>query len=1003
NGDGRPDIIEGTGWWEQPALLNGDPVWEKHTASFGGGAQYYAYDVNGDGLADVVGSVAAHGYGVAWWEQVKDAGKTTFRKHLIVGQKPEENRYGVVFSQPHAVELVDMDGDGLKDIVTGKRFWAHGNKGDADPNGASVLYWFKLVRNGKSVDFVPHLVDDNSGVGTQVVVGDVNGDTLPDIVVGNKRGSFVHLAEKKTVSQEAWEKAQPKANPAYVEPGTAPAPSAASNGPVGTLPLGKDGKPLNLDFEDGTLRDWTATGDAFKGQPYKGPIDPNRDFGEGKFANHQGAFWIGGYELLKDAPQGTLTSAPFKVTQPYAAFRLAGGVAQGERVELIDMGTGKVFFIASGRDTETMLPVVVDLQSLKEKEISIRIVDELSVGWGHINFDDFRFYDKKPVFANAAPPAASTLPADKTKFAGLSPEEAVKAMTLPPGFAAKLYAGEPDVKQPIAFAIDDRGRIWVAEAYSYPKRQPEGQGKDRIVVFEDVDGDGKFDKQTVFMEGLNLVSGLEVGFGGVWVGAAPYLMFIPMKDGDEPKPSGPPQILLDGFGFGDTHETLNTFTWGPDGWLYGCHGVFTFSNAGKPGAPESERTKINAGVWRFHPTKHKFELFAEGTSNPWGIDFDEHGQCITEGCVIPHLWHMIQNAHYQRQGGQHFNPNVFDDIKTIADHVHWVGGNGPHAGNGKSDSAGGGHAHAGLMVYLGGSWPAQYRGQAFMNNIHGARLNMDILEPAGSGFVGHHGADFMAFNDLWSQIVNLQYDQDGSLVLIDWYDKNQCHNNDVNAHDRTNGRIFKVVYNEQKTTRVDLQKLSSAELVNLQLNANDWWVRHARRILQERGPNPEVHAALHKMLLENSDPTRRLRALWALHATGGLSEEIALAALNEKDQYVRAWAIQLLCENGEPSKTVVQEFGRLAKTDPSAVVRLYVASAAQRIAPESRWEIAAALNGHPEDSADHNLPLMGWYALESLAPTDLNRTLAIALDSKLPRILEFTSRRLAALNGGLDV
>src|SRR2546421_413467 len=220
----------------------------------------------------------------------------------------------------------------------------------------------------------------------------------------------------------------------------------------------------------------------------------------------------------------------------------------------------------------------------------------------------------KPLgFENLPPP-------DTVKFAGLAPEQAAKAMTLPPGFSAKLFAGEPDIKQPIAFAIDDRGRLWVAEGYTYPVRQPEGQGRDRILVFEDTDGDGKFNRRTVFMENLNLVSGLEVGFGGVWVGAAPYLMYIPIADGDVPKPAGEPKILLDGFGYGDTHETLNTFTWGPDGWLYGCHGVFTQSAVGKPGTPDSERVRINAGVWRYHPTKHRFELFSEGTSNPWGLD-----------------------------------------------------------------------------------------------------------------------------------------------------------------------------------------------------------------------------------------------------------------------------------------------------------------------------------------------------------------------------------------------
>src|SRR5207248_11500440 len=164
--------------------------------------------------------------------------------------------------------------------------------------------------------------------------------------------------------------------------------------------------------------------------------------------------------------------------------------------------------------------------------------------------------------------------ADVYKYAGLPPDKAAEVMTVPEGFTVQLFAGEPDVVQPIAFCLDDRGRLWVAEALSYPVRQKENEGLDRIVIFEDTDGDGKFDKRTVFMEGLNLVSGLEVGFGGVWIGAAPYLLYVPIQDGAD-RPAGPPHVLLDGWALQDTHETLNTFTWGPDGWLYGCHGVFT--------------------------------------------------------------------------------------------------------------------------------------------------------------------------------------------------------------------------------------------------------------------------------------------------------------------------------------------------------------------------------------------------------------------------------------------
>ncbi len=216
NGDGKLDLLEKDGWWEQPASLAGDPVWKQHKFPFApanGSAQMYVYDVNGDGRNDVITSLAAHGYGLAWYEQLaeKKDGEIQFAEHIIVNKEANENRYGVKFSQIHAIDLVDMDGDGLKDIVTGKRFWAHGPTGDAEPMADPVLYWFKLVRNAdKSVDFVPNLIDKASGTGVEVKAGDINGDGLPDVLVGNKKGAFVFIQERKAVTETEWEKAQPK-------------------------------------------------------------------------------------------------------------------------------------------------------------------------------------------------------------------------------------------------------------------------------------------------------------------------------------------------------------------------------------------------------------------------------------------------------------------------------------------------------------------------------------------------------------------------------------------------------------------------------------------------------------------------------------------------------------------------------------------------------------------------------------------------------------------------
>jgi len=787
--------------------------------------------------------------------------------------------------------------------------------------------------------------------------------------------------------------------------------------PEGILPAGADGKPLNLDFETGTLKDWKAEGEAFVGQPIKGDtVAPRR----GSRSQHQGQYWIGGYEIKGDKPTGTLTSVPFKVTHPWASFLVGGGPWPETCVQLVRADTGKVFSTTSGLEEETLRRVAVDLTAHMGKTIFIRLVDKHTGHWGHINFDDFRFHSSKPnVPERSGPPVP-----DVYKHAGLTPEKAAAAMTVPEGFSVSLFAGEPDVRQPIAMCLDHRGRLWVAEAYSYPVRRPEGEGKDRIVIFEDTKGVGKFDKRTVFMEGLNLVSGLEVGFGGVWIGAAPYLLFVPIKEGTD-APAGKPRILLDGWHYEDTHETLNAFCWGPDGWLYGCHGVFTHSRVGKPGTPDKDRIPINAGVWRYHPTKHVFEVFAHGTSNPWGLDFDVRGQAFVTACVIPHAFHIIQGGRYNRQAGDHFRRYTYADIPTIADHLHWVGTN-QWAGNTHSGSAGGGHAHCGLMIYQGGAWPEQYRGQMFMGNVHGHRINMDTLKQKGSGFVASHGPDFLLANDAWARFINMRSGPDGNVYLLDWYDKQACHTGDVQIWDRSNGRIYKISYRGTKPVRTDLTKMSDRELVTLQLHKNEWFVRHARRLLQERAAekklDKDTHAELAKLAFEHKDEMKRLRGLWCLHVTGGLDEAGLLKELSDEGAYVRAWSVQVATQADRITKKVSARLLELARSDDeSPVVRVYLASAAARLPPRLRLAMLvsaeteiigkgesaisilptdrSSLTSRLEDAADPNLPFMFWYALERAVAPMTSRGVArsylfASCRLQLPR--ELLARRIAA-------
>ena len=605
-------------------------------------------------------------------------------------------------------------------------------------------------------------------------------------------------------------------------------------------------------------------------------------------------------------------------------------------------------------------------------------------------------------------------------------ERTVAQMHVPEGFKVEVISAEPDLHQPVAFAWDERGRIWVVEAYSYPTKRPAGEGLDKIIILSDEDGDGRFETRKVFAEKLNLASAIEVGHGGVWVGAAPELLFIPDRNRDD-KPDGASEILLDGFGYQDTHETLNSFLWGPDGWLYGIQGVFNTARIGKPGVPASERPELRAGVWRYHPIQRTFEIFAHGGSNPWGLDYDELGQLFMTHCRS--FWGRGPTTHVL-QGGQFWNqvnanyapfiianpPREFPEFRNYllssARYDHGAGGAGVRG----SDAIYGGHSHVGTMIYLGDNWPDEYRGYLFTHNLGGHQINQQINKPLGSGFdTVHAGSDMLFCTDPKYVAVDLQYGPDGAVYFIDWYDQQHCHNPNTERWDRGNGRIYRMQWQATyKPVKVDLAAKSDLELVDLLAHKNAWFARTAQRLLGERFTasarvlngeprDPRARTRAIEMATTGTSAPHRLRGMWVARAMGTWGMEESLKTFRDSNEYVRAWTVGFWSDFREIKPPIARELVRLAKDDPSPVVRRYLASAIHRVRDDLAWQLSEALAQRAEDKDDRNVPYLLWHGLASRwarSPAgNLDRALAIARETKLPQLTEWIYWYAATLEG----
>ncbi len=555
----------------------------------------------------------------------------------------------------------------------------------------------------------------------------------------------------------------------------------------------------------------------------------------------------------------------------------------------------------------------------------------------------------------------------------LPAEEARKKFVVPDGFEVRLFAAEPQVINPVAMTWDARGRLWVVELFEYPLGARPGQkSRDRVKILEDTDADGRADKVTVFADGLNLATGIQLGNDGVYVGQAPDLLFLEDTNGDDRADKR--TVFLTGFGLNDRHELLNGFTWGPDGALYMTHGVFTHSKVKDPNDPNDDGVVMNAAVARVDPLTKKFEVFADGTSNPWGVDFDRAGNAFVSACVIDHLFHMAPGAHYVRQGGQSLNPYAYQLLPSIVDHKHYRA------------------AYAGIQIYEGNQYPNEYRGTVFMGNIHQSAINHDRLTPDGSSFKASALPDFLVSKDGWFRPVSTQTGPDGALWIMDWYDKYPCYQNanaDPEGVDRTYGRIWRVVYTgDHPGTKVpsrpavdmDLSKLTTGELVNLLSSDNSWQRRMAQRLLDERR-DPEAVPLLRKMLRDGRSLESRLAALWTLYASGQLDGATLDPLAEDSEPAIRTWAARLTGERGRGNVRAIDRLLKLAAdSDPS--VRTAVATALREF---SSGNLAVDVPPGPEAAKADIYAVAGVLLQKAPAPDDelFGHILWMALEPKV--------------------
>lgn len=612
----------------------------------------------------------------------------------------------------------------------------------------------------------------------------------------------------------------------------------------------------------------------------------------------------------------------------------------------------------------------------------------------------------------------------------LTPEETIAHFKVAPGLKMEVVASEPVISQPLNMHFDERGRLWVVQYLQYPfpaglkivkydeylravfdKVPPPPphhfKGKDRITILESTKGDGVFDQAKDFVSDLNIARSVVTGRGGVWILNPPYLLFYPDANRDDvpdemedgvPKP----RVVLSGFGIEDTHSGANSLAWGPDGWLYGAHG--STCTATIKGVHF-----LGQAIWRYNPATDDFEVFAEGGGNTFSFEFDAKGRAFsgtnfgdTRGMYYP------QGSAGIKGWGKHgplMNPYSFGWFEHMA-----------HTGFQPRFTQT-------MCIYEGGAIP-QLEGflispMSLMNRVMAAKMSRDT-----STYRTDDIDPLVTTDDRWFRPVDTKVGPDGAIYMADWYDSRLTHVDPRDTWDHDHGRIYRLETTDAKTAvkPFDLAKLSNDELIETLKNPNKWYRQTALRIFYDRH-DTALAPKLLKLVRENTGQFA-LECFWALNASGGFNDEVALEMLDNKDDFIRYWTVRLLGDRYPPARyssaTVVGQAPRLpgqaerppykplpaaiekklealARTEAEAQNRAQIASSAKRLPGVDALPVLREALYRAEDASDKHIPLLLWWALESKAVSDRAAILAMLKESSLwqtPLFSKFMVSRL---------